>query len=425
MNSIWNENTVFDIRSAIGIGDELMFTRISEYYFADFGKPARFLTADRFGFFKALLHTEIVTEVLDTDQVHDLWSAERYETGTVLFDVMNSFIHNFEDNNIRPKFSTSTEIEPKDKTICFHNSNNCRSPEYRQTSIEPEVLLSVVTMLDGWTIIQVGGASDPAVKHPSVIDKRGLSMADTLDVMKGCTHFLGVNSGMMHLANCLDSLEKIIYVHNPVQLPIDYYKDDFRLNRWLYNDNTFVGKIAMLNVQNILAFFAVLNKKEDDKPLRVHLGCGTNIKEGWLNVDIRDLPSVDIVADMTDSSFLSDESVVEIYMEDSLEHLCMKDVRTTLSECHRVLVKGGWLCIRVPDARKHCQLLVSGKWDFEKFNFQFFGGQEHEHNQHKSSFDENYFIELFEGSFLIDKVDHIQTPSTFNLQVIARKVVRK
>jgi len=423
----WTVNTVFDTRGSKGIGDKLMFSRIPEYYYTKFGKPARFLTDDTKKIYEHIPHIEIVTEILPTDIICPLSKIKHAPAavGSVLFSIMNYHIAEFEDKNVKPKFCTPTEVAVKPKTICFSNSNNPSCPSHRRTFIEPEVLLSVITILEGWSIIQIGGTADPKVNHLSVIDKRGLSIEDTLDVMKGCTHFLGVNSGMMHLANCLDSLKKIIYVHEPVTLPIGVYADDFQENRWLYNDNTFVGKTAMLNVQNILEFFAVLNKKEDSKPLRVVLGCGTKTKEGWLNVDIRDLPCVDKVANMTDLSFLKDASVTEIYMEDSLEHLCMEDVRTTLGECHRVLVKGGWLCIKVPDARKHCQLLVSGKWDFEKFNYQFFGGQDYEHNQHRASFDENYFRELFKDMFLIDKVKHIKTPTTFNLQVIARKIESK
>ena len=34
------------------------------------------------------------------------------------------------------------------------------------------------------------------------------------------------------------------------------------------------------------------------KPIKLHLGCGTDIRAGWVNLDCAKLPGVDIVHDL-------------------------------------------------------------------------------------------------------------------------------
>lgn len=79
---------------------------------------------------------------------------------------------------------------------------------------------------------------------------------------------------------------------------------------------------------------------------RLNLGCGRDIILGWVNLDSKALPGVDVVHDL---EFLplpfATESFDEILCQDVLEHL---DYVPVLEEIHRILRPGGTLTVRVP-----------------------------------------------------------------------------
>lgn len=80
---------------------------------------------------------------------------------------------------------------------------------------------------------------------------------------------------------------------------------------------------------------------------RLHLGCGKDIKGGWINIDIQDFGQ-EIVRDITRGLPFDDNSVDEIYTCHFLEHLNGDDLLFVLSEIHRVLKPGREVFIRVP-----------------------------------------------------------------------------
>ena len=79
---------------------------------------------------------------------------------------------------------------------------------------------------------------------------------------------------------------------------------------------------------------------------KLNLGCGTDIKEGWINLDCVSLPGVDVVHDLTFLPLPFKEGEFdEIQCQSILEHL---DYIPILKEIHRILKKSGGLKIMVP-----------------------------------------------------------------------------
>jgi SAM-dependent methyltransferase len=80
--------------------------------------------------------------------------------------------------------------------------------------------------------------------------------------------------------------------------------------------------------------------------VRVNLGCGTDIRDGWVNIDRHDAPGV-IQYDISRLPLPFESGVVdEILASHVLEHLpCWEDL---MPELHRILRPGGILEVRVP-----------------------------------------------------------------------------
>ncbi len=84
--------------------------------------------------------------------------------------------------------------------------------------------------------------------------------------------------------------------------------------------------------------------------LRLNLGSGLAPLEGYVNVDVQDLPEVDVVAAVTDLSVFADGSAQEIRLDAVYEHLYNFERPPALAEWARVLAPGGRLHLNwVPD----------------------------------------------------------------------------
>lgn len=80
---------------------------------------------------------------------------------------------------------------------------------------------------------------------------------------------------------------------------------------------------------------------------RLHVGAGRERFEDWVNLDIQDLPGVDVVADVTEG--LNFRDMEAVYAEHFLEHLRIDQAVSFLADCHRALAEGGWLRLSTPN----------------------------------------------------------------------------
>lgn len=96
----------------------------------------------------------------------------------------------------------------------------------------------------------------------------------------------------------------------------------------------------------------------DLTPRRLNLGCGFDLREGYLNIDFQDFHSPDLVADVRELTMLPSDSFDEIIAIDVLEHLPRSDTARALSEWARLLRAGGTLELQMPDVTACGRFLI-------------------------------------------------------------------
>lgn len=80
--------------------------------------------------------------------------------------------------------------------------------------------------------------------------------------------------------------------------------------------------------------------------LKLNLGCGRNIRRGWLNLDINKGKGVDVVHDLNDLPLPFEDNKFDIVLcKDILEHIKYMPL---VKDIYRILKVGGLLKIRVP-----------------------------------------------------------------------------
>ena len=75
----------------------------------------------------------------------------------------------------------------------------------------------------------------------------------------------------------------------------------------------------------------------DPLPKKLNVGCGFDIRPGFLNVDAAAFHDPDLVADVTDLRMLPDGYFEEIVAQDVLEHFERSKTSTALTEWSRLL----------------------------------------------------------------------------------------
>ncbi len=94
-------------------------------------------------------------------------------------------------------------------------------------------------------------------------------------------------------------------------------------------------------------------------PLLLHLGSGTQYKDGWVNIDLAGDP-VDLAWNLARPLPLPAGCAAGVFSEHVLEHLPFEAGLGLLREAHRVLRPGGIVRIVVPDGGKLLRSYVDG-----------------------------------------------------------------
>lgn len=104
---------------------------------------------------------------------------------------------------------------------------------------------------------------------------------------------------------------------------------------------------------------------------RLNIGCGNDIREGYVNLDKVPLEGVDVVWNVEKGLPFEDELFDEVLCKDILEHV--DDYVLLLREIHRVLKVGGRAVIEVPHFTSENNFIdPTHKHMFSAFTFDFF-----------------------------------------------------
>ena len=154
----------------------------------------------------------------------------------------------------------------------------------------------------------------------------------------------------------------------------------------LASNSTFSFTAAMLNEKYNAEFFrpdfekkklvsfdpwnsvpvVTVERPVSDEPLKLHLGCGNQRHEGFVNIDCKKTPATDLICDIRDLACFENDSIDEIECYHVFEHfpVCLhanvsKDygekyalLIMVLQEWRRTLKDGGKLVIEMPDLDK-------------------------------------------------------------------------
>jgi len=122
-------------------------------------------------------------------------------------------------------------------------------------------------------------------------------------------------------------------------------------------------------------------------PKLLNLGAGEDAQPGMINVDIRAVPGIQVVASAAALPF-RDGSLDAVLAQDILEHFPTAQVEPLLDEWIRVLRVGGAMRVQTPDVRALARALLRGKLSTERAVEWLYGAQDHAYNFHRTGFDE-------------------------------------
>lgn len=116
--------------------------------------------------------------------------------------------------------------------------------------------------------------------------------------------------------------------------------------------------------------------------VRLNIGCGHVPLDGYLNTDMRALPGVDIVAEVSDLPFEAGQ-VKEIFSAHLLEHFPQERlVRSLLPHWYMLLADGGEFRAITPDGAAMIDAAGAGTYTYEDFRTVLFGAQEYDGDFH-------------------------------------------
>jgi predicted SAM-dependent methyltransferase len=125
---------------------------------------------------------------------------------------------------------------------------------------------------------------------------------------------------------------------------------------------------------------------------KLNLGCGKDVREGYVNIDSRGLPGA-VQRDVGDRESMEVFTGAEhILAKDILEHFPQADTPGILQMWADLLKPGGTIEVQVPDIRHAVQVAPNDYWLVRLV----YGGQDYAENYHRAGFTKATLVELLQ-----------------------------
>jgi predicted SAM-dependent methyltransferase len=132
--------------------------------------------------------------------------------------------------------------------------------------------------------------------------------------------------------------------------------------------------------------------------IKVNLGSGRLVDPDYINVDFREIPGVDVVADVRDMPF-EEGSLAELASAHLVEHFREYEFKTRVLPYWRSLLKqGGRIRIVCPNWEATIEKHETGEMPLDRFKEITFGGQDYEGDDHFTMYTPATLSELLEKS---------------------------
>lgn len=142
------------------------------------------------------------------------------------------------------------------------------------------------------------------------------------------------------------------------------------------------GRDEKAEVETRVLNDAILKQGE----LRLNVGAGHVAMDNYVNVDLRELPGIDVVAPVDNLPF-EPNSITEIFSSHVLEHFAELELRRKLLPYwYSLLKRGGTFRAIVPDLEAMTAAYAQGELDFATLRAVVYGGQEYENDFHFTGF---------------------------------------